>query len=257
MFIHLKKDLDVDPVDWNGCEDPHQASEDARPVDRRGNVTGYGIHKEVQKSLAAIRTDLDSFSDLEACALMTSGYRMTEHEFPRCIEGFPPRSESAQDWRFLKAEKYLNRAEGSRCGKYEVMKLLKVARERALKVWRIKPTLQIAAALIGLAALAGLWGVCSLFWTSPLLTVGSAVSAAIMVIVALILGPAVVKLLKYRKTLTQIGAGIFMALFGFLLAKIHLSYFDKQYLETGRIPPEPGEPPVQEQPALAMERGDA
>lgn len=240
MFVHLKKDLDVDPVDWIGCEDPHQASEDARPVDRRGHLTSYGIHKEVQNSLAAIRTDLDSFSDLEAYALMTSGYRMTEHEFPRCIKGFPPPSKPESGWKFLEAERYLNRAAGPRCGEYEVLKLLEVAGERTLKVWRIKPSLQLLAAVIVLAVITGLGWICSLCWSTSLLTVGGLVNVALAAIAALVVGPTIVKLLNYRKTLTQVGAGIFLALFGFFLAKIHLKYFDKQYLEIGRIPPKTG-----------------
>ena len=32
MLIHLKKDLQVDPVDGTDCPDPHGASEDARPA---------------------------------------------------------------------------------------------------------------------------------------------------------------------------------------------------------------------------------
>jgi len=30
VFLHLKKDLDADPVDWRECQDPSDASEEAR-----------------------------------------------------------------------------------------------------------------------------------------------------------------------------------------------------------------------------------
>src|SRR5262245_58748765 len=91
MFVHLKEDLDVDPIDWIGCLDPFDASDDSRPPYRRGPLTRYGIAKNMQKLLAAVRTDLDSFSDVEAYTLMTSAYRMTEHEFrlSKCIEDVP------------------------------------------------------------------------------------------------------------------------------------------------------------------------
>jgi hypothetical protein len=39
LFVHLKKDLEVDPVDWRDCPDPWQASDDARPPARRGPLT--------------------------------------------------------------------------------------------------------------------------------------------------------------------------------------------------------------------------
>ena len=48
MFIHMKKDLDVDPVDWIGCEDPIDASDQARPSWKRDDLTCYGIRKDVQ-----------------------------------------------------------------------------------------------------------------------------------------------------------------------------------------------------------------
>jgi len=114
MFIHLKKDLDVDPVDWTNCEDPFDASEEARPSIRRGDLTTYGIRKDVQGLLAAIRTDLDSFNEVEAYALMTSGYRMTEYQFPRSVSpDFPVSKDPPVAWKFLswsgrKARTYLS-----------------------------------------------------------------------------------------------------------------------------------------------------
>jgi hypothetical protein len=78
-FIHLKKDLEVHPVDWIGCEDSPYFGKERRSIDLK-DETDYGILKEIQERLAAIRTDLDSFCDAEAYALMTSGYRMVDPE---------------------------------------------------------------------------------------------------------------------------------------------------------------------------------
>ena len=66
MFLHIKKDLDADSVDWINSEDPADASDEARPSFRRGDLTSYGIRGDVQARLAAIRTGLDSFNDAEA-----------------------------------------------------------------------------------------------------------------------------------------------------------------------------------------------
>ena len=83
MFIHLKQDLDVVAIDWFGCEQPPET------LNRQSeSLTEYGVRKEVQELLARIRTELDSFSDIEAFALMTSGYRMVEHYLPK-IEVLP------------------------------------------------------------------------------------------------------------------------------------------------------------------------
>jgi predicted acylesterase/phospholipase RssA len=42
--------------------------------------TDYGINREVQRRLARLRTDLDSFADAEAFSLMYSGYKMSAFE---------------------------------------------------------------------------------------------------------------------------------------------------------------------------------
>src|SRR6185369_5888238 len=50
MFVHLKEDLDVDPVNWLQCLDLYDASdEDARPPSRRCPDTKYGIAKDIQR----------------------------------------------------------------------------------------------------------------------------------------------------------------------------------------------------------------
>jgi hypothetical protein len=69
----------------------------------------YGIRKEAQELVAGIRTDLDSFSEVEADALMTSGYRMTEHYLPK-VEVLPTHRQEPWDWDFLAIERVLRDA---------------------------------------------------------------------------------------------------------------------------------------------------
>lgn len=49
----------------------------------------YGIHERVQRALASIRTDLDSFSDDEAYGLMAAGYLMARVEFESSLRDIP------------------------------------------------------------------------------------------------------------------------------------------------------------------------
>src|SRR5205814_8805972 len=79
MFVHLKKDLNVSTVDWLYCNEPQDPAV-AKNSHPSADLTPYGIVKNVQEKLSAIRTDLDSFSEVEAYALMASGYRMTLHD---------------------------------------------------------------------------------------------------------------------------------------------------------------------------------
>ncbi|MGH8677131.1 MAG: patatin-like phospholipase family protein, partial [Burkholderiales bacterium] len=148
MFVHLKKDLTVHPIDWIDCEQP-EATQFQKTRELR--LTRYGIRKDVQERLAAIRTDLDSFSDAEAYALMTSGYRMTEHEFPRCIEGLTEPSGERAQWRFLALEEQMKRE-----GSANLIPLLDVACDQLLKVWKLARPLQVTGWVLGFIVLVSL-----------------------------------------------------------------------------------------------------
>jgi predicted acylesterase/phospholipase RssA len=244
MFVHLKKDLEVDPVDWVGCEDPHDASEDARPQERRGVLTTYGIHKEVQERVAAIRTDLDSFSDAEAFALMTSGYLMTKLEFSKAIPGIAEPDGMRPQWRFLAVALEMQRAEKSG----NLIKILNVSCYRLLKVWKLLPALQVTAWVVGFVALAGFL-FASWRWASlPVVTLGMVGSTVAVLVLSSIVGKTVVRIGRFRETLTRIGIGVGMSLIGWLLAAIHLYVFDKWYLHLGRINLE------RESPAVPLQR---
>jgi predicted acylesterase/phospholipase RssA len=72
LFVHLKSELPTDDIDWVRCDDPSQ------PQPRK--PLSYGVDSEIQRYLSDIRTDLDAFSEVEAYALMASGYAMTRAE---------------------------------------------------------------------------------------------------------------------------------------------------------------------------------
>jgi hypothetical protein len=138
--MHLKKDLESDPVDWLGCQDPS-------PPIRHVPLTTYGIQKHVQRRLAAIRTDLDSFSDTEAYALMLDGYRMLDRELQWgaldvALGALQHNSGTGSGWRFLAADAALRDPDR----RSRTMRQLQVADRIAFKVWRRSRGLQIAAA---------------------------------------------------------------------------------------------------------------
>jgi predicted acylesterase/phospholipase RssA len=92
MFVHLKKDLEREDIKWISDKPPPKPPFDA-------GITPYGILERVQRRLASIRTDLDSFHEYEAHGLMASGYRMVEHYFPLGTVGFPTAGDR-HEWRF-------------------------------------------------------------------------------------------------------------------------------------------------------------
>jgi predicted acylesterase/phospholipase RssA len=76
-FVHLKKDLRQNPVNWTDSDEPSRRVLRPETPDQEEDMTSYGIPNNVQEALSKIRTDLDSFHDAEAYALMYSGYRQT------------------------------------------------------------------------------------------------------------------------------------------------------------------------------------
>ena len=239
MFIHLKKDLQAPPVDWIDCEDPFDEFTRAEYYDLSDpnslELTRYGILKKAQLRLSAIRTDLDSFSDAEAFALMTSAYRMTEFEFSHSIKGFPVPKAAPEAWRFLELEKPLKQVSGVKAEHETLMYLLEVARNTAFKIWRISRVLRAASVLLGIVAFIGLVYACWRWWSVSLLTVGWIATFLATVAATALVGKTVIGIVRFRETMVRIAIGASLALLGWLVAGIHLLVFDRWFLRRGRI----------------------
>jgi len=235
MFVHLKKNLGAEPVDWLDCQDRSEPG-------RRDPVLPYGIQREVQRRLAAIRTDLDSFSETEAYALMTSGYCMTEQALQEYGLGFPLPHPAREPWAFLEIEPLLKQP-GTNT---PLMRQLRIADQLVFKVWRLSRALQLAGGIALVAVIAGLAFLGWLHWSTTAfsLTVG----ALLTTLVCLMLGAAgwapLAKVLQYRKTLQSVLIGFGMGTGGWLLARLHLHVFDRWFLRYGQLkrltPPTPG-----------------
>ena len=257
VFVHLKKDLQTDPVDWVDCPDPYEPNDDSRPEATRGPLTGYGILKSQQEQLAAIRTDLDSFSDLEACALMYSGYRMIDQELKD--SGLAPVSGESAGWRFQDIEA----AVGTRKNDDLAQRLtdnLRVARFGAWKVLRPtahKVSLGFAVVALMAALVAGFTIRAAREYVDPYATQPSGWSYVlrgvidagtlvrtgllyVLVAAAAVLVAAVLTTLTYRlsgrkKSLSQTIMAALLIVFA-PLAWLHILFFDPWYLRWGKLP---------------------
>ncbi len=232
MFIHLKKDLDADPINWANCQDRFEATDDARPASRQGVLTRYGLLKDVQKKVAELRTDLDSFSEAEAFALMLSGYRMTEHAFKHeeSLRAFPSEEGSPEDWRFLRVGRAMTEATESG----RLLRHLEVGANQAFKVWRLLTPLKILAAVLTVAAAGGLVWLFGKYWSASLVKVSTLGWIAIGAAGTAVLGKCFMRIVQFRSTLQKIGIGVGLALVGWLLARLHIWVFDRLFLRNGK-----------------------
>jgi predicted acylesterase/phospholipase RssA len=228
MFLHLQKDLDADPVDWRECQDPHDASDEARPASRRGVLTSYGIQKSVQRLLSGIRTDLDSFTEVEAFALMTSGYRQAQQEselLDGLSEAVPPRD----GWRFLDIEPVLHPGPGFD----DLTKQLRIGGLTPGKVWMLSPVLTVAGILIALAGVAGLGWLAWTYRSTSLVTV-KGLAVFLIVLGAMAIVPHLVRIIRYGRTFSDFGLRCLVAAVLAVGFKIHLRVFDPIFLRRGR-----------------------
>ncbi|HKE05169.1 MAG TPA: tetratricopeptide repeat-containing protein [Blastocatellia bacterium] len=240
MFIHLKKDLQVRPLDWINCTDKQDTS------DQDSQLTEYEINKQAQERLAAIRTDLDSFSDAEARALMISGYRMTGSEIRESLQELDQSGGATSEWRFMKFDESLTRDTVPD----PMLKLLRVAKYLAFKIWRLWRPLRFCAIALGIILAGLLVWLCLENWNAPVVSIGfgetdgnlwrltcggAAMTGA--TIAALSLLPAfarnILRLVDYRKNAYEITVGVAMGLLGWIAAQLHLRVFDKLYLWWG------------------------
>jgi len=102
-------------------------------------LTPYGMRRDMQERLAALRTDLDAFTDLEACALMTSAYLATAYEWGRCSPDFPTDQSLRLAWSFDKVRRFVASDDGGRERYERTAMLLDAGHRRIWKEWVLSP----------------------------------------------------------------------------------------------------------------------
>ena len=239
FFVHLKKDLASPPLDWLRCQDPYRGG--PPPA-----VTPYGIARDLQEALAGIRTDLDSFTEVEALSLMCSGYLMTEQELLELQRQHEAAGESGtwggydvgeprRTWRFLDLEPLLATPPGGFHPKRaRLEEQLAVASRRAFKIWFLDPSLRSWSKKAGIGAAALVLLLLLLLWDSRVeLSVGKIVLA----LLAVVAGSAfpLYKILFPEQATQSLAARIATATLGWLGARIHLEYFDRRFLAQGTL----------------------
>ncbi|MGV1047769.1 MAG: patatin-like phospholipase family protein [Solirubrobacterales bacterium] len=228
LLVHLRKGLAQPPEDWIDCPEPYDPADD---LTLGRESAGYGVPQEVQERLAALRTDLDAFSEMEAYTLMLSGYRMARASFATSISGFPLDDGAPHPWRFHEVAAAVDH-EGSE--HQRLLRVLEVGSQRWFKVWRLYPGLRWASAALGLAVLAVLvW----LLWSVrgvAILTPGAILVAAAVVVAALASRRLFTHRLDPAGALTRFATGLaLIAASPVAFLQIHL--LDRLYRRAGRV----------------------
>lgn len=245
FYVHLKNDLPTDPIAWTGCTEPPVANE-------LQTATAYGIDRGLQRHLSEIRTDLDAFTEVEAYALMYSGYRMTEHTF-RELDKTHQANAAGQhwggfkcdaprdDWRFFELEPLMGLAsDSSDVRRADLARQLEVGAAKFLKAWKLLPLLTVITVLVllGLVGLLGAW-LCENWNTKVDLSIRSFTFDKVVVAVALALLVTAVPVLRWFNPRTgpswQVVARIGLALFGWIVSALYIVAINPLYLRRGSL----------------------
>lgn len=219
VWVHLAQGVEGGAtVDWNGCDTPTATHKDHTPP-----------RALIDERIAAMRTDLDSFSDAEAYVLMTNGYRMIERALRGARPGEP--APLATPWPFLAVEPIMNRERGYERAHGRLLKLLRASSQKLFKLRWIVPGLTQVSVAVALAAL---------YWTFrspgslPAVPLRAIAVAAVAVAATAVFLSQIRRLVRTQVSLSELLVTL-LALVAWIPARLHLHVLDPLFLKLGRI----------------------
>jgi hypothetical protein len=240
FFVHLKHELVADPITW--------VDGTAKPLPARSTATSYHIDRDLQGKLAAIRTDLDSFTEVEAYALMASGYLMTEAEFRRLDEQEQTTGSSTWgdynvtaprgSWKFLELASFLALPQDSSdLRRRDLGRQLDVASSRFLKAFKLVPWLRGLGLLLLTAITAALAYLIYANWDRLLFEGSMSVGELLLVVLVLAAGIVwpVARLANPEGVMRSWVLRLGLAVLGWVGTNFHLALIDPVFLKRGKL----------------------
>ena len=230
MFIHLKMELDIETVNWIHCEDPQEVQTLDNP---EITITTYHVRKDLQRMLSNIRTDLDSFNDTEAHALMASGYLMTAKEYGNSIKGFTRDAAPQEDWAFLEIASELKDVDAND----ETIRLLDTGSKMLFKIWSLNDWLRWTARVLGGVVILLVGYLFIKYWKNSIKITVSGIGIGLVTYVAgMFINKWLIDLARLRETAIRLLVMTALVTVLWVVVNLHLLFFDRLYLRVGRRP---------------------
>ena len=239
-FMHLLKGLPGRAVSWIGPD-----GRPAEPIKKERQPDpppeSFGVASEVQELLSNIRTDLDSFTDVEAYSLMLDGYRMSGAEFQKTKK--IQELVSTENFSFPLNHRFLRLAPWMEKPSPAYLKQLRVGSGQVLKIFRLSlPVTVVTGIAVGFLFF-GLWKQ-SGPWIREQLARPITLGGLLMTVGMIALG--FVPLLSrasnafrfFRSPLEYAVRFVVRALLpalGSIFVAIHLFIFDRLFLRQGKV----------------------
>lgn len=228
-IVHLKNGLAQLPVNWINCTDVNRSILYDKEIEDENALLKYGVMKKIQKGLSEVRTDLDSFNDLEAYALMYSGYQQMMHESNSV-------NLKRENWNFLKIAESCTLPAKER----QLVNQLKVSSYVPFKIVRMSKALRFAVLGFGGSLLLVLLTFLILNWNnaSPLYQIDISYNFIGLILIVFLVGflsKFLAKVINIESVFKKKVALFLLITMGWLLSLVYIRIFNSWYNRLGRV----------------------
>jgi len=239
-FLHLRKGLPIREIPW--IDSTGKPSDPVKIIP--ATCQEFGVAVDVQNRLSQIRTDLDSFTEVEAKSLMLDGYLMSDQELDRFRNrcGYPSVLVNDCAWSFEEMAPWMkNSKPGS-----DYLRQLDAAQYTWFKMLRLTNPWVVLAGVAVPALLLVKIAPCSLWLTLvDLFTVGVPVYVLVIVIAVIFVDHCIRDRAETSPFWKRLGAlsdafkrffgGALLPILGTLFVQFHLYFINPRFLDRGRL----------------------
>jgi len=237
VLLHLKKG--IQPQEITYCNGNYDLENETKNCETELASEVYGVSTEIQLLLSRVRTDLDSFSDVEALSLMCDGYKMTEFESNNSnIKDFVTNSTlKEKNYCFFKIEEWMS---SSTINPY-YKRNLEASSQRVFRTMKLNPFFEIVTMLMFISIfiiLVSILGSIFSDWTNDYITKGNLLVVVLFTILLFVLRKKLSNGLNRNPTirfLLSVIPAILISITGFICIGTYLIIFDRLFLHLGSL----------------------
>ena len=236
VALHLKNDLQKNPVSWKYCTDPPRtilyANVNSNDSDVNNDLTTYGILRSSQILLSEVRTDLDPFNDTEAYALMYSPYAQTNYEYTKAKnDGITP---DENLWQFSKIKPYLTKPDKAA----KIKQQLVAAKQLAFKVMQVSKPVKIVVIILAISLTGYLLMQGLKYYEETIYSFNLTVKFIFFFIAVFLIGlisKFFATLLNYESAIRKNLAFLIIMIVGFIISNLYLYILNPIYNRSGKL----------------------
>ena len=237
VLLHLKKGIQSREISYYGKD--HKLKNKTKNCKGELSSEAYGVNAEIQVLLSRVRTDLDSFSDVEAFSLMCDGYKMMEFELnKRNIKDFVTNTTLREkNYHFFKIEKQMSSSPVD--PRYK--RVLEISSQRFFRAVRLNHLLKFVTMLMFVSIcviLVSIFDSAFTDWANDYITKGNLLLIIVLVITLFVFRKKLYDSLNQNPAMRFLLSAIpalLISITGFICIGIYLIIFDRLFIYLGSL----------------------